>query len=51
MSAVIGVALAKGFTQLSDFTIEDNGNVNWAVGVQALAFSFQTRSICALRLS
>lgn len=31
MSAVIGVALAKGFTQLSDFRIDDNGDVNWAV--------------------
>lgn len=31
MSAVIGVALAKGFTQLSDFRIGDNGDDNWAV--------------------
>ena len=31
MSAVIGVALAKGFTQLPNFTIGDNGDDNWAV--------------------
>ncbi|KAK9896270.1 hypothetical protein P389DRAFT_76999 [Cystobasidium minutum MCA 4210] len=45
MSAVIGVALAKGFTQLSDFTIEDNGNVNWAAASLAIACAIAVMQI------